>query len=397
MRIVIIGAGASGLMAAMNISSEHEVIILEKAKIGKKLLKTGAGKCNYWNSEINSTKYNSTNQELLGKIISKENQNNVLEIFTKIGIIPKIKNGYFYPSTESAYTMKDALYNQVKTKALIKEDFPVINIKKEKDKFIISSKDETIECDKLIIASGSNASLNEEDFTIYNFLKQYHTIIPILPALTSLKINDKTLLSLVGLRIDAEVSLYENEKLIKKELGQLQLTKTSLSGICIFNLSSLASRGLYNHKKEVISINFLSFLNTSNYLEYFNNRNLLMNKPPLKELFTTILNYKLVNNIFSKEKINDKEKWNDLSNEKKISLLKAFTSYEVQIISPSSIKESQTVTGGISLEEIDPKTCKSLLVDNLYLVGEILDVDGICGGFNLAFAFITGFLAGRSV
>ena len=396
-RVIIIGGGASGLMTALNIPKDYEIIILERKTIGKKLLQTGAGKCNYWNEDININKYYSPNKELLSSILSNENQHSVLDIFRRLGIIPKIKNGYYYPSTESSQTIKNALLTKVASKAIIKEDFKVTAISRKNNKFIVSSDKESLTCDKLVVATGSNASLKDKDYLAYNYLKETnHTINYLLPALVSLQIEDKLLTSLKGLRIDSELSLYENKKLLKKELGQLQLTANSLSGICTFNISSLASRGLYNKKEEVVKINFLPFIKTASYLDYFNERNILLGRPQTKELFETILHYKLVNAIFSKEKLTN-EKWDDLSTKKKEALIKDFIEYEVEIKKTATISEAQTVTGGVSLKEINLATMESLLVKDLYITGELLDVDGICGGFNLAFAFITGYLAGKSM
>lgn len=384
-------------MAALNISKDYEIIILERKTIGKKLLQTGAGKCNYWNESIDIDKYYTPNKEILSSIISNPNKKLVLDIFKRLGIIPKIKNGYYYPVTENSQTIKNALLNKVKEKALIKEDFQVKSIKKESNKFIVSNEKESLTCDKLILATGSNAFLKDKDYLAYNYLKETnHTIKFLLPALVGVQVEDKLLTSLKGLRIDAELSLIENNKLLKKEVGQLQLSKSGLSGICIFNISSLISRGLYEQKEEVIKINFLPFIKTNSYLAYFNERNSLMQNPKAKDLFETIIDYKLVNALFSKQKLTN-EKWNDLSLEKKNNLLKAFTDYKVIIKKTNSLEESQTTTGGVSLKEINPHTMESLLVKDLYIVGELLDVDGICGGFNLAFAFITGYLAGKSM
>ena len=114
------------------------------------------------------------------------------------------------------------------------------------------------------------------------------------------------------------------------------------------------------------------------------------------ELFETVLHYKLVKAIFVKEKIT-KEKWSDLSLKEKEKITKDFTEYEVTILETNALEEAQSVTGGVSLKEINLKTMESLLVKNLYITGELLDADGICGGFNLAFAFITGYLAGKDI
>ena len=253
--IVIVGGGAAGLISAIHTkTSTNKVTILERnSQCGKKILATGNGKCNYWNIDQNIKHYHSNNEELLEQIITKEIQDKVINFFNSLGIVPKIKNGYYYPFSNQATTIKNALLTEVNEKDIeIRQDFLVESIEKEDNHFIIISSNEIIKADKVIIATGSCASPKTgSDGIGYKLLKRLsHTVIEPKPALVQLKTTGNFLKEWAGIRTDVKVSLYENDKLIKEESGEIQLTDYGISGICVFNLSRFISRGLLDNKKE---------------------------------------------------------------------------------------------------------------------------------------------------
>ena len=395
--IVIIGGGASGLLAAIYAKNNNtKVTILERNSFcGKKILATGNGKCNYWNKDQNLKHYNSTNKELLEKIITEENKQEILSFFDNLGIIPKIKNGYYYPYSNQATTIRDALLREVKNKKInIITDFLVENIKKEQEIFKIYSKNNTITADKVIIATGSKASPKTgSDGIGYKLLENFnhHHITP-LPALVQLKTSGSYLKEWQGIRTDVEISLLENDKIIKTEIGEIQLTDYGISGICVFNLSRHAAIGLSKNKKEEVLINFLPFLKE-------NNQKLteILSKTtnPLKDQLLNILNNKLVSVILKESKLNENKTYNELLEEEKHILEEYLTNFKTTIISTNSFEQAQVCSGGIPLTEINLKTMESKIVNNLFIVGELLDVDGECGGYNLTFAWISGMLAGK--
>lgn len=393
--IVIIGGGASGLIAAhFSKSNNNKVTILERnTTCGKKILATGNGKCNYWNQYQELSHYNSENKELISEIITEKNKSDALNYFYSLGIYPKIKNGYYYPFSNQATTIKNALINNLKD-IEIKNDFLVTDIIKKENYFEIHSQNEIVKADKVIIATGSKASPKTgSDGMGYKFLRRFgHSIIEPLPALVQLHTTSKSLKEWSGIRTDVKVSLYENGSLIKEQSGEIQLTDYGISGICVFNLTHQISRGLYNNKKEIVKINFLPFLeeNKKENLEKIFNAN-----KTIKEQLNGILNDKLVNIILNELKINAGISFNKLSNEEQERLIKKLTEYEVEVIKTNSFDQAQVCAGGIPLTEINPATMESKLVKDLYIVGELLDVDGECGGYNLTFAWITGMLAGK--
>lgn len=394
--IVVIGGGASGLISAIYAKKNtNKVTILEKNQIcGKKILVTGNGKCNYWNSDQNLEHYHSINNDLLEEIITEDNKKEVLNFFDRLGIIPKIKNGYYYPFSNQATTIKNALIKEVIRKKIdIKQDFLVTELNKNVDGFIIKGSIESIKADKVIIATGSKAAPKTgSDGFGYKLLKKFnHNIIPPLPALVQLKTMGDYLKEWKGIRTDVKVSLYENNQFIKEESGEIQLTDYGISGICVFNLSRYISIGLSKNKKEEIRINFLPFLDSQKE----NISALFKNNYPIKDQLEGILNNKLVNIILKQSNIKENQPYSDLSPHEQNTLKENLTAFKVTVIGTNSFEQAQVCTGGIPLTEINTTTMESNIIKNLYIVGELLDVDGDCGGYNLGFAWISGILAGK--
>ena len=404
--VILIGAGASGLIAAIYAKSKgNNVILLEKNEIcGKKILATGNGRCNFWNEDQRLEHYRSSNFEKIEKIINNKNREEILNFFVKIGIESKIKNGYYYPNSNQAISIKKALELEAKKQnVIIKTDSEVVDLKKEKDDFkVILKNGQEIISNSVILATGSKAAPKTgSDGIGYQICKKFnHTIVKPLPALVQLRADGKFLKDWEGIRTDVLLKLYENGKKIGEEIGEIQLTNYGISGICVFNLSGIVSRGLNDNKKETVRINFLNSLNinsSKDFIEWMNKRNLLVKDRNIFELLEGVLNYKLVNVLLKKSKINNNMRWEELSLSSKNDLAENITSFKLDIIGTNSFDKAQVCSGGIPLNEIDVNDMQSLKVKGLYIIGELLDVDGDCGGYNLEWAWITGMIAGSRV
>jgi len=399
-RIVIIGGGPSGVICALHAKrKDNEVIILERNNtLLKKLLMTGNGKCNYFNDEIIIDNYESTNKEVLENIITNDNIDKVRDFFNKIGIVPKIKNGYWYPFSNQATTIKDILELELKNNNIkVYLNSLVKDIKKNKEKYIISYNDQVIESDVVVLSTGSKAyPKTGSDGIGYEFLKNFnHTIIKPLPALVQLETKEKYK-EWSGVRTDVELELFEDDKYISSEKGELQLTDYGISGICVFNLSNKLVRGLEEGKKEVIKINFVPFISTliAPWLNDYNNKN--TNKS-IKELLEGFLNNKIVKVILKNNNLNEKIKYNELTNENKLKLINSLRFFKVEIDKTKGFDNSQICNGGVSLLEINPNTFESKKEKGLYIIGEILDINGNCGGYNLINCWISGILSGNNI
>jgi hypothetical protein len=403
-KVIVIGGGASGLTSSIYAArGKNEVILLEKNNaVGKKIFITGNGKCNYWNEDQDIKHYHSSTQELVSSIITEDNQKKILKFFDDIGIIPYIKNGYYYPYSNQAVSMKSSLHNEaVQSGVEIIYNENVLNISKVNDEFLITTENNKYKCDKVIIATGSkSAPKTGSTGDGYLFSKNFnHTIIPVLPSLVKLNGSDSFYKKWNGIRTHAKLSLYEDKTFVKEEEGELQLTDSGISGICVFNLSGMALRGLHNHKKEEIQINFVPFFkgDEKEFVTWLDKRNKDLSGRNIDELFEGFINYKLVYLFLEILHISPKLSWNKLNNTEKVHIAKMFLDFKFTVKNNSTFESSQVCSGGVSLKEINLETMESLKVKGLYLVGEVVDVDGDCGGYNLGFAFISGMLAGDSI
>lgn len=402
-KIVVIGGGASGLVASIKASNNNEVILIEKNRnCGKKILITGNGRCNYFNEDFTLEHYNCPNKEILSKIITKNNKTRILEFFKNIGIESRIKDGYYYPFSNQAVTIQNGLILEALNRNVkIINDEKVIDIKYNEGYEIITDK-RIISCDKVVLATGSKAaSITGSDGFGYELAKKFHhTVNKVLPALVQVKLNDSHLKDWAGIRTDANLSLYIDNKKVKEEYGELQLTNYGLSGICVFQLSGLISKAINDGKKTYIEINFLPYLKLKNIdeiVEYIDNRNNNIKKRNIVELFEGMLNYKIVRIILKKIGINDNITWNNLNGDKKRLVIANLISYKANICGTNDFDSAQVCTGGIPLLEINMDTMESLKQKDLYIIGELLDVDGDCGGYNLAFAWLTGIIVGENI
>ena len=395
-KVVVIGAGASGIIAALQASKNNDVILIDgNDRPGKKILITGNGKCNYWNEDVTSDNYFCNNKNILSNILNYKEE--VLDYLYKIGLYPKVKNGYYYPASGLAQSVRQLFEteinrNNITTKYITK----VIDIKYTQNHFIIKIDAEEIIADKVILATGSKAApkTGSDGFGYEIASKFGHKINQVLPALTGLLTNDNNIKEWAGVRCDAKLSLYINNIKELEEAGELQLTETGISGICTFNISSKVSTGLYNNDKIKVHINFVP--NINDFKEFIESRNKSLKNRTIEELLESIINYKLLNVILKKSDIKKDFYWDDLSIERKELLIKNIIDFELKINDTNSFDKAQVCTGGISLEEVN-EYMESIYQKDLYIIGELLDVDGKCGGFNLAFAFITGYIAGKNI
>lgn len=396
MSVAVIGAGASGIMASIKAAEKESVILIDgNDRIAKKIMVSGNGKCNYWNEDIDITKYNSSNKDILENILTYKDK--VLDELNNIGLVPTIKNGYYYPRSETSSSVRALFEYQITQKNIeTKYNFKVESIYKENNKFVITSNSgEKVIADKVILTTGSKASPKTgSDGSGYAIAESFgHTIKPVLPSLTPLIIFTNKKLKWAGVRTQASISLFIDNKFIKSEEGEIQLTEYGVSGICVFNLSGLASRALYEEKSVKIRINFLPEI--ENIESYLRNRFHKFSNFTIERVLESLLHYEIIFLILDKLNIHLDTLCKDISDDKIKMLADTIKNLEFNIIDTKDYDRAQVCTGGILLSEINPDTMESKIIHNFYLAGEILDVDGICGGYNLAFAFTSGYLAGK--
>lgn len=400
-KIVVIGGGVSGLIAAIHAKNKNNrVIILERNNTcGKKILVTGNGKCNYSNSNQDINHYHSSSSDNLESIINQVNISAFLNFYKSIGIIPKVKNGYYYPYSNQAVTVQQALLRKVSELDIdIKTSTYVDDIAVNGNSFKVKTNNGIIDADIVIIACGGKSySKLGTDGNGYQLLKKLgHNIIPVVPALTQIKVFEN-IKDLAGVRSEVSITLIEDDKNIKSEIGEVQFTDYGISGICSMQLSKYISYGIMGKKCEKIVINFVSdiakskeefirFIESNNWLDF-----------EVGSLLDSLLNYKVTNYILKETKIAGNVKIKNLSDDEIEILVNYLINFTLTATGTNTFDNSQVSAGGVDLKEMDLTTMESKIIPNLYIVGEIVDVDGDCGGYNITFASISGMLAGMEV
>lgn len=397
--IIIVGGGASGLTASIFCARNNKkVLILEhKDKAGKKILATGNGKCNYTNLYYDENCYRGENKSFIENVINQFDAKHTIKFFQQLGIYPKNKNGYMYPNSEQALSILDVLLMELKrlnVEILCNEN--VETIVKEKDKFIIETSNNKFISRNVVIATGGCASNKfGSDGSGYKFAKTFgHNIIQVTPALVALKSNKKFLKKLSGVRVTAEISLYVNNILTSKEFGEIQFTNYGISGIPTFQISRYATKALANKKDTYVILDFMPDINIRDLENLIKVRLKDNYYKTMYEFMIGLFNNKLSDVILSQAGINSDIKCNKFNNIKK--LAEKIKLFKIDISGDNSFENAQVCAGGVDTRQIDVNSMQSKLVKGLYFIGEVLDVDGTCGGYNLQWAWSSAYVLGKS-
>lgn len=389
--VIILGGGASGLMAAISAAKRGaDVTIIEHGeRVGKKILSTGNGKCNITNTDLSEKKYYGGNREFIKKVIQTFCVQDTMDFFESLGVLLKDKNGYIYPESEQASTILNVLRfkcQELKIKTIC--DKNVKNITYDENGFSV----EGIRGDSLIIATGGMcAPKTGSDGSGYGIIKKIgHKVIKPEPALVGLKCRGTFFKSLGGVRTTAEIKLYVDDRLMASDLGEIQLTEYGISGIPVFQVSRFATRALGRTENIYAVIDFLPGISNEDLVEFLN-RSVSNNLRTPEEHLSCILNKKLAQVILKETKTSEYLNLNDITE-----IVNKIKKFKTDIIGSNSFENAQVTSGGVDLNEINPETMESKILKNLYFAGEVMDVDGICGGYNLQWAWSTGYLAGRS-
>ena len=402
MKIAIIGAGASGMMAAITAAKYGaEVTLIEKNdRVGKKILATGNGKCNFTNKLMSSNDFNSQYRDVYTDYISHFNNMDVLAYFNDIGMLIKDRNGYCYPRSEQATTVLDLLRLQVKQLGIevLTETYPLSIQKKKKDFEVILNNNTKRFFHRVILACGSYAGEKKHaEVTGYDYAKDFgHKLIPLVPALVQLRCKNQDFKIISGVRCEAYIKLYLDDYLTKEEFGELQLTDYGLSGIPIFQLSRFAAYGLYDKKQVVCEIDFLPEYDLDTWITYAINKwNTISKDSTLEEYFQGFLNKKLNFFFIKNAGFKAETPLKSLSFSKIKCILYAMKQWKVTVMATNPFENAQVCAGGVSLYDVT-EHLESKFVPGLYFTGELLDVDGRCGGYNLQWAWSSGYIAGKS-
>ena len=401
--VIVIGGGASGMLAAIEARKKGaSVCILERfAKLGKKILATGNGRCNLTNLSQKQEDYRSNIPSFAWDIIQRFGVEETLQYFEKLGVFWKEERGYVYPRSEQATAIVTAL--ELKIQSLNIQVFyekEVIHIEKKNQKFCIKTKEnECFYSNDCIVATGGKAQEKlGSNGSGYVLVKQLgHTITPIAPALTGLHTDHIATKTWAGVRANAAITCIVDGVVVAKEQGEIQFTNYGISGVPTFQISRYATLGLKKKSNVEIILDFCpeySKKELKQHLFFLINQCYYKN---IRELLEGIFSKKIVPILLQEVKIKDTTLAKQLSEQKIHSLLSIIKQFQLRVIDSNCFEQSQVCVGGVDVREIKKETMESKLVKGLYITGELLDVDGTCGGYNLQWAWATGYIAGSSI
>lgn len=387
MNIIIIGGGASGLMAAIQASMQGaKVTILEKnEKPGKKILASGNGKCNITNTLQEPECYRGEDPGFAWQVVHTFGAQETIRFFTRLGIYTKNKDGWIYPYSEQASSvlevlLMETLYRKVK----IKTNEVVSQIIPGEGGFQVKTGTWSYSCDRVILAAGSAASgVKGAGMDGYELARMLgHKIVKPLPALVGLRGVGNWFSAWAGVRMNAKVTLLIDDTICMSIRGEVQFTDYGVSGIPVFQVSRFGVRALEKGCMVSISLDFITDFNERALEELLMVRLKDCPYKTLEELLVGLLPKRLIT-VICKNVTSIFELVNKLKN------------FKFKIISAHSMAQAQICSGGVAVEDIDARTMESKLVSGLYFAGEVVDVDGTCGGYNLQWAWSSGAVAGR--
>ncbi len=399
-QVLIIGGGASGMTAAIAAAKEGaEVTILEHMdRVGKKILSTGNGRCNLTNLDMREDCYRSDQKAFPMQVISRFPVKDTLSFFEQMGILTKSRNGYIYPNSDQASSVLDALRLELERLGVyVAAGCKVHSVKKNgKGRFLIRTDQGDFSGHALILATGSKAApVTGSDGSGYELAKSFgHRIIPPLPALVQLRCDGKYFKQLSGIRCEANLTLLIGQNPVVSEKGELQLTDYGISGIPTFQISRFASKGLAKGKKVSVLIDFLPTLSAEETRNFLFKRARTLSNRTCSDFLTGVFHKKLSGVLLKQAGIALETKVSQVSSENWERLIHLIKWFEVHVTATNSCEQAQVCCGGVDTREINADSMESKLVPGLYLVGELVDVDGICGGYNLQWAWSSGSLAG---
>ncbi len=431
--VAVIGGGAAGTMAAIEAARAGAVVTLieKNAQPGKKLAATGNGRCNYTNLDMQDRiggKYRGMSPAFSVPALDALPPEQVIDWFRSIGVEPRFRGSYVYPHSDQASSVVQALSEELKrcgVKLLCNEAVQSVE-SVAPDGFLIRCKTAAVKADHVILAAGSRAfpktGSNGDGYFLARRLG--HHLTPYVPALCGIQCEGSFFSKLSGIRTDAELRLLIDGREAACETGELQLTEYGLSGIPVFQLSRTAAYALQAGQKTVIYINFLPEFTAMTASEetmeekvkeearrfedqkdpeaqreallrlYLKRRECLSGRRA-ESFFTGLLHEKLGRVLLELGGISPELPIEALRDRQLQSLAALTASFKAVCRKVNDYTQAQAVAGGVDTDEVDPETLQSKRVPGLYFAGEVLDIDGRCGGYNLQWAWASGYVAGR--
>ncbi|AJA48015.1 pyridine nucleotide-disulfide oxidoreductase family protein [Clostridium pasteurianum DSM 525 = ATCC 6013] len=402
-KVIVIGGGPAGIMAAMAAAEKNKVILIERnEKLGKKLYITGKGRCNVTNNKDISEffDYIPGNPEFLYSSLYTYTNFDVMNYFENMGIRLKVERGdRVFPKSDKSSDIINALKRSLENKnveIMLNTRISSINIENGNIKSLVTDEKNIIKGDHFIICTGglsypqTGSTGDGLDFA----REAGHNITEIKPSLVPIEINEDWISNLQGLSLrNVELSIMKKNKIIYRDFGEMLFTHYGISGPIVLK----ASRMVNEKENMSVLVNLKPALKRDELDKRIQRDFTKFSNKDFKNSLNELLPQKLINTIVNLSGIDENKKVNSITREERKNLVDIIQKFTLSIKGLRDIKEAIVTSGGVDIKEIDPSTLRSRIINNMSFAGEVMDVDAYTGGYNIQIAFSTGYLAGKSV
>ncbi|MEG6520585.1 NAD(P)/FAD-dependent oxidoreductase [Desulfotomaculum sp. 1211_IL3151] len=403
-KIIVIGGGAAGLLAAIVAGrcDAHVTILERNQRVGKKILATGNGRCNLTNMEMDIGHFHGSSPKFAITALQQFNNYQAIEFFEQLGISHKVEErGKVYPFSNQASSVLDVLRHELErleVETIVEAE--VKEIKKNKNGFDVTIKNgDNFFAHKVILATGGKAAPNlGSTGSGYQLAEKLgHRLVEPYPALVQLKLAESFLKQIKGIKIDGEAAIIVHKRPMAQAQGEILFTEYGISGPPIFDLSRTAAQWLHKNKQVWLKVSIITHLSREELAQYILKR---FQDNPTKNLvfsFVGFINKQLIPVLLKQAGIRDiNKKVAEVTSAEREKILDILQDWQFEVIGTNTWTAAQVTAGGVDVRDINPQTMESKIVPGLYFAGEIMDIDGDCGGYNLQWAWSSGYAAGRN-
>ena len=396
--VIIIGGGASGMMAALAAAeSGCRVLLLERqSRVGRKLLATGNGRCNLTNHNASPARYHG-GDGFCAYALDAFDVGATLQFFASLGLLTVAEDsGRVYPMSNMAGSVLDVLRYALERPGIeVVTGQAVSSVKKTSGGFTVRTETDTFHAEKLILAAGGCAGSKVggvmDGYQLAKSLGHHRT--PLYPSLVQLKTDPTYPRALKGVRADARVTLTRGREILARSAGEVQFTEKGVSGPAIFEISRAASCG---GEGQTVTLDLLRAHSAPDCLAFLQARRAAAPTLPCEEVLTGTVHNRVGKMLLRYAAVPGGRPLGDVTDQELKALVRAAKGFALPVRGTEGFESAQVTAGGMRTDEFDPATMESLLVPGLYACGEVLDIDGDCGGYNLQWAWASGRAAGRA-
>ncbi len=403
MKVAIIGAGASGLVCAIEAARKgHKVSVFEKnSKVGRKILATGNGKCNISNQTISLSRYHGESVHLMKEVLKRFDTLTCKNYFATLGLeMREGEEGRLYPMSHQASSVVDLLLHEARNLGVhFFLESEIGSIEKKEKAFFLHVKEAIHTFDACVIASGSGAmkSLGSTE-SGYTFARAFgHRVVEPFASLVQLLSDDAHIGSASGVKMESVVELFIDNQNVQRVQGDVLFTAYGLSGSAILDISRKASYAFTKGQTVHVVLDLFPHLSKEALQGLLQKRMAFAKGKSLSLWLEGIVPKKLALFVLNREKLLHVKEASALSTKEIKKIVFALKSLRVTLCATKGFESAEVSAGGVDVRELDPKTLMSHKHNQLYFCGEVLDVDGDCGGFNLHFAWASGYVVGQSL